>query len=151
MPTSRVNLAAIKPLVEILVRAGDVSVATARQSLQDAYTRRDLLNYPDAVGISTLFREGATLDDLAREGAFPHRKLSFSVIGKIMGELAKARYELVLFSTPTPDLPDHHSLAVAYIGRAGNTEPTLSDAAADALLRALTVVDNPYRRQKLTP
>jgi hypothetical protein len=74
------------------------------------------LAYPDAVGISMLFREGATLDEVAREGSFPHKTISFSVIGKVIDVLAKAGYELVLYVTPTPKLPDHHSLAVAVQG-----------------------------------
>jgi hypothetical protein len=147
MATPTVNLATINPLTEIVVRAGDAKTPEARKNLQDAYMRRDVLHYPDAPGISTLFRAGATLDELAREGSFPHRRISFSVVGKIIEELAAVGYQLVLFVTPAPELglPDHHSLSMA---RAGVIEPTLPDAAADALLRALTVIDNPYRLQK---
>jgi hypothetical protein len=60
-----------------------------------------------------------------------------------LAELSVARYEIVLFVTPSRRLPDHHTLAVA-VG--GTTLPTLPDAAADALIRALIVVDNPYRQ-----
>lgn len=114
--------------------------------MQETYRNVDVVNFPDAPGISVLFRPGATLDELARDGAFPHKRISFSVVGKIMEELGTAGYQLVLFVTPDPEhgLPDHHSLAVA-VG--GTVEPNLSDEAADALLRALTVVDNPYRPQ----
>jgi len=98
--------------------------------------------------MSVVFRPGATLDQLARQGAFPHRKLSFSVIGRIKEELKNVGYEPVLFATPTSDLPDHHSLAIARVGAKTSVEPILSDEAADALIRALTVVDNPYRRSK---
>jgi len=61
-----------------------------------------------------------------------------------MSELASVGCKLVLFVTPDPaqGLPDHHALAVAI---AGVVQPTLPDAAADALLRALTVRDNPYQ------
>ncbi len=144
MATPKADLTTVAVLTEILVRAGDASAPSARQTLQKAYEDLDLA-YPDAVGISTLFRQGATLDELAREGAFPHRKISFSVIGKIVAELATVGYELVLFITPTPKLPDHHSLAVAVTG---SVQPKLSDAAANALIRALTVVDNPYQQPK---
>jgi hypothetical protein len=84
---------------------------------------------------------------LAREGSFPHRRISFSVVGKIMEELAAAGYQLVFVVTPAPELglSDHHSLAVA---RAGVVEPSLPAAVADALLRALTVIDDPYRPQR---
>jgi len=144
MATPTAKLADIGILTEILVRAGDASAPNARRTLQQAYEDLDL-KYPDALGISTLFRRGATLDELAREGAFPHRKISFSVLGRIVQVLAIAGFELVLFVTPTPRLPDHHSLAVAV---SGVLQPRLSEAAADALIRALTVVDNPYQQPK---
>jgi len=57
-------------------------------------------------------------------------------------ESGTAGYELVLYITPTPKLPDHHSLAVAV---SGTVQPKRSDVAADALLQALTEVDNPYQ------
>jgi hypothetical protein len=142
MTTPNVDLSAINPLAEIIVRGGDASAPNARRVMKSAYIRVDPA-YPDAVGLSSLFRVGATLDELAREGSFPHQKLSFSIVGmgKIMQELAAGGFELVLFVTPTPTFPDHHSLAVA---KNGNVQPTLADDAADALIRAMTVVDNPY-------
>ncbi len=85
------------------------------------------------------------MDELAREGSFPHQKLSFSVVGKIIQELATAGFELILFVTPTPQFPDHHSLAVA---KNGAVQQTLADEAADALIRAMTVVDNPYMQHQ---
>jgi hypothetical protein len=142
MPTPVIDLKALSPLMEIVLRAGDVSIAGARGSLQTAYAKRDPA-YPDAVGLSVLFRRGATLDELAREGLFPHRKLSFSLIGPLLQALAIVGYEPILYVTPTPDLPDHHSLAV---GRNRVPDHILADAAADALIRASTVVDNPYRQ-----
>ena len=143
MATPRVDLSAIHPLVEIIVRGGDASAATARKVMKGAYIRVDPA-YPDAVGLSSLFRVGATLDELAREGSFPHQKLSFSVVGKIVQELAVVRFELTLYVTPTTRFPDHHSVAVA---QNGMVQPTLADKAADALIRAMTVVDNPYLQQ----
>lgn len=143
MPTPSVDLATISPLTEIIVRGGDASASSARRVVQGAYIRVDPA-FPDAVGLSSLFRKGATLDELAREGSFPHQKLSFSVVSKIMHELALAGFELMLFKTPTARFPDHHSLAVA---RNGIVQSTLADDAADALIRAMTVVDNPYMQQ----
>ena len=128
-------------LAEIVVRAGNARQPDARLILQKAYVVADAA-YPNTIGISTLFRPGATLDELAREGSFPNAKLSYSVVGRIMAELAIAGYELVLYVTPTRALPDHHSLAVA---RSGVVLQGLTDDAGDALLRALDVVDNPYR------
>jgi len=143
MATPTVPLDAINPLMEIVVRAGNAKAPHARQTFQQAYEDLDP-QYPDAVGMSTLFRVGATLDELAREGAYPHKKISFSVVGALMSELDAVGYDLVLFVTPTPKLPDHHSLAVSLNGV---VEQRLSDVAADALLRALMVIDNPYKPQ----
>ena len=146
MATPIVDLATLNPLVEIVVRAGDATTASARTTLQTAYLARDPA-YPDTIGMSTLFRIGATLDELAREGSFPRRKISFSVIGKIRTELQQDGFDLVFFITPTSTYPDHHALAVA---QHQVVAMILADAAADALIRALTVVDNPYRG-RLTP
>lgn len=144
MPTPIVDLSRVNTLAEIVVRAGNAKAPSARRVLQKAYVDIDPL-YPDARGVSTLFREKATLDELAREGNFPHPKISFSVLARIIEELGSVGFELVLFVTPAHvlGLPDHHSLAVA---RSGVIQPALADDAADALMRALMVVDNPYQR-----
>ena len=140
MSTPRVDLSRVSVLAEIVVRAGNVEAKAARETLQKAYDLDP--DYPDAIGISTVFREGASLDELAREAAFPHKKISFSVVGYLVAELAAAGYELVLYVTPDPQLRNHHTLAV---GIGGVVEQVLSDAAANALIRALHVIDNPYR------
>jgi len=138
-----VDLSRISALTEIILRAGDASDQSAHRSMQDAYVRPDP-DYPGLVGLSTLFRPGASLDQLARAGAhvFRHRKLSYSVIARVQQEFGAVGYELVLYVTPNAQLADHHTLAVA---RAGSIQPALPDDAAEALIRALTVVDNPYR------
>jgi len=116
--------------------------------MQDAYVRLDLA-YPDALGLSVLFRFGASLDELAREGQYPHAKLSHAQTIQIVASLAAVGYAPVLFVTPTPDLPNHHSLAVVAVGApAGSLEPTLPDAVAGALLQTLVVSDNQYRKQR---
>ena len=97
------------------MRAGNAQQSDARQILQRAYTAVDA-TYPDTIGISTLFRPGATLDELAREGSFRNAKISYSLVGRIITELSAVGYELVLYVTPTPALPDHHALAVAQSG-----------------------------------
>ncbi|HLY29419.1 MAG TPA: hypothetical protein VKQ36_00195, partial [Ktedonobacterales bacterium] len=85
-------------------------------------------------------------DDLAREGSFRHAKLGHALVRQLIQALAQVGYDLILFVTPHPELPiplpDHHSLAVA---RNGQVEPKLADVAADALLHALTMMDNPYQ------
>ncbi len=143
MATPTVDLTAINPATDIVLRAGDSTAANARRTVQQRYTAIDT-NYPDAIGISVLFRVGATLDELMREGRFPHPKVGYAPVGRIMSELAAVGCGLVLYVTPdlALGLPDHHTLAVAI---AGVVQPTISDAGADALLRALTVRDNPYQ------
>lgn len=146
MTTPTVDLTRLNPISEIVLRAGDVNATNARERMQEAYTRLDLA-YPDAIGLSVLFRSGATLDELAQEGNFPHPKLSHATIGRLMSELATVGYRPILYATPTPDLPDHHSLAMAELV-SGAVESTLPDAVAEALIRAMTVSDNPHRRQR---
>lgn len=97
------------------------------------------------VGLSCLFRPGATLDELAREGAYRNPRISVAIVQRLVMELAAARYDLVLYVTPVTGYPDHHTLAVA---RSGVVERTLRDDALDALIHAMTVVDNPYQRKQ---
>lgn len=109
--TPMVDLSRISVLAEIILRAGDASDQSARKSMQDAYTRPDP-DYPGLVGLSTLFRPGASLDELARAGAhvFRHRKLSYSIVARIQQELGKTGYEPILYRTPNAQLTDHHTL-----------------------------------------
>ena len=150
--TPTVDLSALDQQTDIVIRAGDPSVPTAKAVMIRAYPDADK-TYPDAVGLSTVFRQGASLDELARAANFPHGKIGFATISRLVSALRAVGYEPVLFVTPTVDLPDHHSLAVRRIlhttghllVREQDVEVTLPEAAADALLRALTVMDNPYR------
>ncbi len=144
MTTQRVEIAQVVRDVEIVVRAGDAHHPDAQARMQQAYVRFDTRHYPDAPGISVLFKPGATLNELAQEGNFPHQKLGVATLGSLVDALNLTGYQLVLFITPTQQLPDHHALAVAQTGQA---LPTLPDAAAQAILRVLQVVDNPYRNR----
>ncbi|HEY7093230.1 MAG TPA: hypothetical protein VH393_08630 [Ktedonobacterales bacterium] len=143
MATALVDLGQVSELTEIVLRAGNARQANARRVLQKAYRAVDP-TYPDAVGIMALFRPGATLDELARQGSFPQAKLRYTIVGRMLAELNAAGYELVLFVTPTSALPDRHSLAVA---RGGMALRQLPDDAGDSLLRALDVAENPYRNR----
>lgn len=142
MPTPTVDLGRVSILQEIVVRAGNVKAQGARTTLQARYESDRV--YADVVGLSTVFREGASLDELARTAQFPHPRISWSVVGRIIEELRLVGYEIVLYITPTTLLADHHTLAIA---RAGVVEQSLSNAAADALILALQVDDNPYQAQ----
>src|SRR5579862_6165539 len=137
MRTPTVDLSQTSILAEVIVRGGNANQHDARTVLQHAYERPDEL-YPDVTGLSTLFRPQATLDELAREGQLPNAQLSWSLLGDLLREVAAVGYRLCLYRTPTPELQDHHTLAIL---RNGAVEPTLPDDAADALLRALRVID----------
>lgn len=103
------------------------------------------MHYPDVrAGLSCLFRPGATLDELAREGAYPNVKLSVAIMQRLIVELALVGAEPILYVTPVAGYPDHHTLTVA---RGGVIELSLQDDSLDALIRAMMVVDNPYRRR----
>ena len=141
-----VQLSGLAPLAEIVLRAGNTSDPhNARRTLKDAYQPDD--DYDNVIGMSVLFKVGATADFLAQEGQFRHNRISLSFVAKLQEELASAGYELVLFETPMPQapffLPDHHTLAVAH---GGIVEPSLSDVAAEALMRSFLVVKNPYKQ-----
>jgi len=140
MSTPVVDLSQTTTLGEIVLRAGNPTDPNARRSMKAAYERTDPM-YPDTIGLSVLFHPGATVDELAREGSFRHPKLGYAMVSHLMQALVQVGYELVLFVTPHPELPiplpDHHSL--------GQVESKLADAAADALLHTLTMMDNPYQ------
>lgn len=88
---------------------------------------------------------GASLDELAREGSYRNPKLSVAIVQRLISEQATVGCELVLYVTPVAGYPDHHTLTVE---RNGVIEDTLSDAVLDALIRAMTVVDNPYQQSR---
>ena len=96
-------------------------------------------------GLSCLFRPGATLDELAREGSYRNPKLSVAIVQRLLSELATIGRELVLYVTPVGGYADHHTHAVA---RSDVIEFTLYDDALDALMRAMIVVDNPYQQKR---
>lgn len=144
MPTPTVDLRQVGGLSEIVVRGGDIAHTAARSGLKVQYARPNV-HYPDVrAGLSCLFRPGASLDELAREGAYRNPKLSVALAQRLISELATVGSELVLYVTPVTGYPDHHTLAVA---RGGVIEVTLRDEALDALIRAMIVVDNPYQQQ----
>lgn len=145
MATPRVDLSQVSLLTEIVLRGGDFSDPRSRRSIKEQYTRPNR-NYPDLqVGPSCLFRPGASLDELAREGFYPNLKLSATIIERLIGELANVGCELELYSTPNTFIPDHHTLIVLHNGV---IETGLRDEVLDALIRAMVVVNNPYLRKK---
>jgi hypothetical protein len=128
-----------------VLRGGDMAHPAARSGLKAQYARPNV-HYPDVTaGLSCLFRPGASLDALAREGAYRNAKLSVAIMQHLIGELGAVGYEPMLYVTPVVGYPDHHTLAVE---RGGIIEATLRDDALDALIRAMTVVDNPYQPRR---
>lgn len=101
---------------------------------------------PGVFGLSVIFHQGFDLDALAKAAHFPNGRIGYSVIAHIQEELANlnADYAMLLFITPTRRYVDHHTLAITCNGQ---IETTLEDDVADALLRAFTVVPNPYKGQ----
>ncbi len=145
MPTPMVDLRQVSMLAEIVLRGGDFSNPRSRESLRGQYEQPNNY-YPDlAAGLSCLFRPGASLDELAREGAYPNARLSVAIVERLVNELATVGCELALYITPVGRFPDHHTLVII---RNGLMETTLRDEALDALIRAMSSVTNPYRRTK---
>lgn len=89
-----------------------------------------------------MFRQGVTLNELAQRAAFPNRKLSVSIAGVLIHELARAGHEMVLYITPSDEILDHHTLAVT---KDGVLQDHLEEHVAHALIHAFLVVDNPYQ------
>jgi hypothetical protein len=145
MPTPAINLQKVSVLSEIVLRGGDMAHPAARNGLKAQYARPNV-HYPDVrAGLSRLFRPSASLDELAREGLYRNAKLSVTILQRLMTERATVGHEVVLYVTPVAGYPDHHTLVVV---RSGVIEVTLNDAALDALIRAMTVVDNPYQQHR---
>lgn len=79
MPTGRVQLAGVL-LAEMVLRAGDIIAQRDTGRLKQTYRIVDP-TYPDALGISVLFRPRANLDQLVLAGGpFPHNKVSFTIV-----------------------------------------------------------------------
>jgi hypothetical protein len=145
MATPEVDFSQVSLLTELVLRGGDVHDPRAREILQEQYTRVNR-SYPDlSVGLSCLFRPGASFDELAHEGSYPNARLSVTITQRLHDELAAIGCELALYITPVPRFPDHHTLVVK---RLGGVETTLRDEVLDALIRAMITVSNPYRQRK---
>ena len=145
LPTTTVNLRFVSMLSEIVLRGGDFAHPAARTGLRDQY-RRANVHYPDVLaGLSCLFRPGASLDELAREGSYRNPKISVTIVQRLVTELATLGREPVLYITPVAGYPDHHTLAVAH---SASIETSLSDDVLDALIRAMTIIDNPYQQKR---
>lgn len=145
MPDLTVDLRQVSVLSEIVLRGGDIVHPAARSGLKSQYGRANV-HYPDvSAGLSCLFRPGASLDELAREGSYRNPKLSVAILQRVINELAMTGCELVLYITPVAGYPNHHTLVVA---QSGVIDVALQDDVLDTLIRAMTVVDNPYQQRR---
>lgn len=139
----QIDLTQIDQYSEIIIRAGNVHIANAAQHLIDRY-EEDTDFVPPIYGLSCVFRQGATVSELARAAAYPNNALSISIINALVRELKAVGHELILYITPDiPNLPDHHTLAVA---QNGMPQQVLLPHVAEVLIRAFIVIDNPYKK-----
>ena len=149
------DLTHLSVLTEIIIRGGDLHDAHAnvRQILYNNY--RVYSPRYGVYGLSVLVNANpahpVTYDQLAQRNPIFNRKLSLSVIGTVQGALRGAGYGMVVYMTPSTDLPDHHTLAVFNLSDEAQTiHHTLPDLAVDALISAFPqAIDNPY--PKLRP
>ena len=140
--TPRVDLNTISPLTEIVIRGGVLTKPTAKADLITRYG--PFIGRPGVFGLSVVFHQGFDLDALAKAASYPNGKIAYSIIARIQEELANlnAGLAMILFITPTKRFADHHTLGITCNGQ---IEAILADAMAEALLRAFTVVSNPYQ------
>lgn len=100
MPTQRVDLTQVSLLSQLVLRAGNISDPRAQFTAREQYQRTNT-NYTDLkVGLSCLFRPGASFEDLAREGFLPNARLSAATIQQPVSELATIGCEPALYATP---------------------------------------------------
>lgn len=87
MATPTVDLRQVSLLAEIVLRGGDFTDPRSRASLRLQYEQPNA-NYTDlSAGLSCLFRPGASLDELAREGSYPNARLSVAVVERLIQKL----------------------------------------------------------------
>ncbi|HEX5159621.1 MAG TPA: hypothetical protein VFW17_20595 [Ktedonobacterales bacterium] len=145
MPTSQVDLTSVSLRSELVLRGGNLTDARAQESARAQYLLSNNHYHDVHVGLSCLFRPGASFDDLAQEGAYRNATLSVTVVQHLMDELAVIGCAPVLYVTPTLQYPDHHTLVFL---RAGVLEVALAQDVVEALARAMMVVKNPHQRKQ---
>jgi len=155
MPTpGTVDLTQLSSLAEIIIRGGDLhdTQTNVRQILSNNY-RVYSTNY-GVYGLSVIINanpaQPATYDQLAQRNPILNKKLSVSVMGTVKGALRRAGFGMLLYVTPSGDLPDHHTLAVFdWDDEKQSVHHVLPDAAAAAIITAFSsVVENPYPKSR---
>jgi len=163
MPTpQQLDLTQVPMLAEIIIRGGDLHDASAnvKQILQNNYqvlsTRYGIRGLSVLINATT--QQQASYNMLAQRNPIFNRKLSLSVIGAVKMALKHAGFGviIIIYVTPSHDLPDHHTLAVYDVDPLDEQDKPLStvhrhlpDNAAKAIIIAFNqVVDNPYPKQR---
>lgn len=109
VPTPSVDLSQVGH-AEIILRGGNLHDPRAQQETQKQYARPNRFYADLSVGLSCLFRPGASVDDLAIEGNYPNPSLSVTTISRLTAELATIRCSIRLYGTPVARYPGHHTL-----------------------------------------
>lgn len=143
IPTPKVDLRQVGQS-EIVLRGGNLHDPRAQQETQKQYARPNRFYADLQVGLSCLFRPGASINDLAIEGNYPNPSLSVTTAHRLMTELGKIQCSMELYMTPVAMYPDHHTLVFL---RNAVLETTLAKDVLDALARAMTIVQNQYRKR----
>jgi hypothetical protein len=143
VPTPYVDLSQVGR-AEIVLRGGNLHDLRAQQETRKQYARPNRFYADLTVGLSCLFRPGASVDDLAIEGRYPNPSLSVTTVYRLTEELARIHCSMRLHVTPVAMYPDHHTL-IFY--RRAALETALEDDVLDALARAMTIVKNLHRRR----
>jgi hypothetical protein len=155
MPTPTVlDLTKISILAEIVIRGGDLHDphTNVRQILKNNY--RVFSPRYGVYGLSVLINtnpiQPATYEILVQRNPIFNRKISLSVIGSVTTALQHVGYGMLLYVTPSHDLPDHHTLAVFDLRDTTQTvHHELPDSAANALISAFVqTVSNPYPKPR---
>lgn len=123
-------------LFDLVVRAGQPTAALLMQKYEPDP------DYAGVSGISVVFHPGDDLDQLTVAAQFPHGSVSYATVQALRTALHAVGYELVLYITPNPLIPYHHTLGVT---QGTIAQQRLDPVPAAALANALVVVPNPHR------
>ena len=154
LPPVTLDLSHLSVLAEIIIRGGDLhdTKANVRQILQNNY--RVYSPRYGIYGLSVLVNanpaQPITYDQLAQRNPIFNKRLSLSVIGTVKDALRQIGCGMVLYVTPSHDLPDHHTLAVFDLSDVTQTiHHDLPDLVVEALMSAFsTTAENPYPKPR---
>jgi hypothetical protein len=88
VPTPHVDLSQVGQ-AEIVLRGGNLHDPRAQHETRKQYARPNRFYADLSLGLSCLFRPGASLDDLAIEGRYPNPSLSVTTVSRLTTELTR--------------------------------------------------------------